>query len=119
MLWTYLPLIGSIVRWLGRQRLLVAEVMLLMSWSATLPAHAATGSCEGASAGITLPDGFCATIFADNIGHARQMAFAPDGTLYVMERHLLQQRHRSSGWFYRHIEGQEWRRARRCHRTVR
>ena len=83
MLWTYLPLIGSIVQWLGRQRLLVAEVMLLMSWSATLPAHAATGSCEGASAGITLPDGFCATIFADNIGHARQMVFAPDGTLYV------------------------------------
>jgi glucose/arabinose dehydrogenase len=83
MLWTYLPLIGSIVRWLGRQRLLIAEVMLLMSWSATLPAHAATGSCEGASAGITLPDGFCATIFADNIGHARQMVFAPDGTLYV------------------------------------
>jgi glucose/arabinose dehydrogenase/mono/diheme cytochrome c family protein len=33
--------------------------------------------------GITLPPGFSATIFADNLGHARQMAFAPDGTLYV------------------------------------
>jgi glucose/arabinose dehydrogenase/cytochrome c5 len=83
MLWTYLLSIGSIVRWLGGRRFLAAEVMLLMSWSATLPAHAATASCEGAAAGITLPDGFCATIFADNIGHARQMVFAPDGTLYV------------------------------------
>jgi glucose/arabinose dehydrogenase len=27
--------------------------------------------------------GFCATIFADKVGHARQMAVAPDGTLYV------------------------------------
>jgi glucose/arabinose dehydrogenase len=34
-------------------------------------------------AGISLPKGFCATVFADKIGHARQMAIAPDGTLYV------------------------------------
>ena len=80
---TYLPSIGSIVRWFGGRRLLVAEVMLLMSWSATLPTQAAAASCNSDAAGITLPDGFCATIFADNIGHARQMAFAPDGTLYV------------------------------------
>jgi glucose/arabinose dehydrogenase/mono/diheme cytochrome c family protein len=38
--------------------------------------------CAG-DAGIALPAGFCATIFADKIGHARQMAVAPDGTLYV------------------------------------
>jgi glucose/arabinose dehydrogenase len=55
--------------------------MMLMSWSATTPAQAA--DCKGDAAGITLPDGFCATVFADNIGHARQMAVAPDGTLYV------------------------------------
>lgn len=35
------------------------------------------------NAGLSLPKGFCATIFADNVGHARQMAVAPDGTLYV------------------------------------
>jgi glucose/arabinose dehydrogenase/mono/diheme cytochrome c family protein len=75
--------IGSIVRWLGRRRLLVVELMLLASWSAALPAHAAAASCKGPAPGITLPDGFCATIFADNIGHARQMAFTPDGRLYV------------------------------------
>ncbi|MFV0367268.1 MAG: PQQ-dependent sugar dehydrogenase [Hyphomicrobiaceae bacterium] len=32
---------------------------------------------------LSLPKGFCATVFADKIGHARQMAVAPDGTLYV------------------------------------
>ena len=46
-------------------------------------AHKATASCSGGSTGITLPKGFCATIFADNIGHARQMVVAPNGVVYV------------------------------------
>ena len=54
---------------------------MLTWWSA--PTQAAATSCRGDATGITLPDGFCATIFADNLGHARQMAFSPDGTLYV------------------------------------
>ncbi|HEY0271136.1 MAG TPA: c-type cytochrome [Sphingomonas sp.] len=48
---------------------------------ARLPAKAA--DCGAADAGITLPPGFCATVFADGLGHARHMAVAPDGTLYV------------------------------------
>ena len=44
---------------------------------------AAAKACSTADTGITLPKGFCATIFADRIGHARQMVVAPDGTLYV------------------------------------
>ncbi len=47
------------------------------------PDVAEAGKCTGENAGITLPQGFCATIFADHIGHARQMVVAPDGTLYV------------------------------------
>jgi glucose/arabinose dehydrogenase len=43
----------------------------------------AQAACNAADAGISLPKGFCATIFADKVGHARQMAVAPDGTLYV------------------------------------
>jgi glucose/arabinose dehydrogenase len=39
--------------------------------------------CAGDNGGITLPAGFCATVFADNVGHARQMAVAPNGALYV------------------------------------
>lgn len=45
-------------------------------------AQPATG-CNGESGGITLPPGFCATVFADNLGHTRHMAVTPDGTLYV------------------------------------
>jgi glucose/arabinose dehydrogenase/mono/diheme cytochrome c family protein len=72
---------GSIVR-RSQARSYLFAVVLLTSWSATAPTQAAAASCPG-DAGITLPDGFCATVFADNIGHARQMAVAPDGTLYV------------------------------------
>ena len=34
-------------------------------------------------AGLTLPVGFCANIFADNLGHVRHMTMAPNGVLYV------------------------------------
>ena len=33
--------------------------------------------------GLKLPTGFCATVFADGIGHARHMVVAPNGVLYV------------------------------------
>jgi glucose/arabinose dehydrogenase/mono/diheme cytochrome c family protein len=46
-------------------------------------AHKTTTSCSGGGGDITLPKGFCATIFADNIGHARQLVVAPDGTVFV------------------------------------
>lgn len=40
-------------------------------------------TCPGDNGGLTLAPGFCATIFADNIGHARHMAVSADGTVYV------------------------------------
>src|SRR5208337_1976998 len=40
-------------------------------------------ACPGDNGGITLPRGFCATVFADNIGHARHLAVAPNGVVYV------------------------------------
>ena len=40
-------------------------------------------SCDAGNGGITLPQGFCATIFADNIGHARHLVVAPNGVVYV------------------------------------
>jgi glucose/arabinose dehydrogenase len=33
--------------------------------------------------GLKLPAGFCATVFADGIGHARHLVVAPDGVVYV------------------------------------
>jgi glucose/arabinose dehydrogenase/mono/diheme cytochrome c family protein len=43
----------------------------------------ATGGCHGEDAGITLPPGFCATVFADGIGHARHLVVRPSGAVYV------------------------------------
>lgn len=42
-----------------------------------------TAACPSDNAGITLPAGFCATVFADTVGHARHMVVAPNGTVYV------------------------------------
>ena len=49
----------------------------------------ASGSAGGSSAcpkddsGLKLPPGFCATVFADGIGHARHLVVAPNGVVYV------------------------------------
>jgi glucose/arabinose dehydrogenase/mono/diheme cytochrome c family protein len=40
-------------------------------------------ACPNDNSGLKLPAGFCATVFADNIGHARHMVVAPNGALYV------------------------------------
>src|SRR5579875_2582047 len=49
--------------------------------------HSAEGArgtaCPGDNAGLTLPAGFCATVFADGIGHARHMVVSPSGVVYV------------------------------------
>ena len=50
------------------------------------PADGATAQAAGPAcdnAGLTLPDGFCATVFADSIGHARHLVVGPDGTVYA------------------------------------
>ncbi len=39
--------------------------------------------CDPGNGGITLSPGFCATVFADKLGHARHMAVASNGTVYV------------------------------------
>ncbi|WOJ90985.1 PQQ-dependent sugar dehydrogenase [Methylocapsa polymorpha] len=40
-------------------------------------------ACAHDNGGITLPRGFCATVFADNIGHARHLVVARNGVVYV------------------------------------
>jgi glucose/arabinose dehydrogenase/mono/diheme cytochrome c family protein len=44
---------------------------------------AAGEDCPNDDSGLKLPSGFCATIFADGIGHARHMVVAPSGVVYV------------------------------------
>jgi len=49
--------------------------------------NAGTGSgsqtCPSDDSGLKLPAGFCATVFAEGIGHARHMVVGSDGVLYV------------------------------------
>ena len=44
---------------------------------------AAAVACPTAGTGITLSLGFCATVFADNLGHVRHLTVAADGTVYA------------------------------------
>jgi len=39
--------------------------------------------CPSDDSGLKLPAGFCATVFADGIGHARHLVVAPSGVVYV------------------------------------
>lgn len=40
-------------------------------------------ACAGDNGGLVLADGFCATVFADGLGHARHLAVTADGSVYV------------------------------------
>jgi glucose/arabinose dehydrogenase len=44
---------------------------------------AAPAACTTGTADLTLPAGFCATIFADSIPHARHVAVASNGDVYI------------------------------------
>ncbi len=50
--------------------------------SATIAA-ATANACPGDNAGLTLPAGFCATVFADSIVHGRHVAVASNGDVYI------------------------------------
>ena len=68
--------------------LAVAAICLTMSWAMgrshlAAAAQPAEQACPSDDSGLRLPSGFCATVFADGIGHARQMVAASSGVLYV------------------------------------
>ncbi|MEO6878107.1 MAG: sorbosone dehydrogenase, partial [Gemmatimonadaceae bacterium] len=46
-------------------------------------AQAAGAKCVPGTAGIKLPAGFCATVFADSIRGARELTVAPNGDVFV------------------------------------
>lgn len=41
------------------------------------------GACAADNGGLTLSPGFCATVFADDLGHARHLTVAANGVVYV------------------------------------
>lgn len=61
--------------------LLIVSSFLLAAPSLAL--IAGKHSCGDAETGMVLPRGFCATVFAEDIGHARHMVVGPNGVLYV------------------------------------
>jgi glucose/arabinose dehydrogenase len=65
---------------LGAAVLLAAGIGLSVQAQPKTAARAV--ACPGGDTGITLPPGFCATVFADNLGDVRHIAVAADGTLY-------------------------------------
>ena len=61
---------------LSAAAVLIPLMIAASAWGA--PAEASTDN-----AGLTLPPGFHATIFADHIGHARHLVVSADNTIYV------------------------------------
>lgn len=60
------------------------RVVALLGWCACAgAAMAASPVCGTDDGGLKLPAGFCASVFADGIGHARHLVVAPTGVLYV------------------------------------
>jgi len=52
--------------------------------SGDTPATAAAArACAPDDGGLALPAGFCASVFADSLGHARHVAIAPNAVVYV------------------------------------
>ena len=51
--------------------------------SAPTEARSAPAACPETDSGLKLPAGFCASIFADGIGHARHLVVAANGVVYV------------------------------------
>ena len=79
---------NRIANQLGRASTISAFAVAILLASGAFPAGAATAAgsasaCSTGDTGITLSPGFCATIFADNLGHVRHLVVAPDGTLYA------------------------------------
>jgi glucose/arabinose dehydrogenase/cytochrome c5 len=55
------------------------------AWSESPQASrpASPAGCPRDDSGLKLPPGFCATVFADDTGHARHLVVSPDGVVYV------------------------------------
>jgi glucose/arabinose dehydrogenase/cytochrome c5 len=75
----------------SRATLLVGIALCAAGMLASHPSVAAASTaaasgktnCPDTNAGIALPPGFCATVFANGIGHARHLVVAPNGVVYV------------------------------------
>ena len=81
---------GGPRRW-WRPTATVASTVAALSLGVVLAAHRRTTTemapvCAADNAGLTLPAGFCASIFADSLGGARHMAIASNGDVLIIRQ---------------------------------
>src|SRR5215472_13213830 len=74
--------------WLRRPQysvtaILAGTVLLTFAFAQTATDRSKKEKCSSNDAGLELPDGFCASVFADGIGHARHLAVGSNGVVYV------------------------------------
>jgi glucose/arabinose dehydrogenase/cytochrome c5 len=62
---------------------LSSVVSLLVLAAVAAPFGASAAECTSQDSGITLSPGFCATVFADKLGHVRHMAVSSDNVVYA------------------------------------
>ncbi|MGA8432751.1 MAG: c-type cytochrome [Candidatus Sulfotelmatobacter sp.] len=62
---------------------LILSSMALAQSPPSRGAKTGSGSCSHDDSGLRLPAGFCATVFAEGIGHARHLVVSPSGVVYV------------------------------------
>ena len=63
--------------------ILAGSMLLAVEASAIAQPSSSETACPGENVGLSLSPGFCATIFADKLGHARHLAVASNGVVYV------------------------------------
>jgi glucose/arabinose dehydrogenase len=62
---------------------LPSAVLVLAVAAIAAPRNATAVECQNQDTGITLSPGFCATVFADNLGHVRHLAVSGDNVVYA------------------------------------
>src|SRR5215210_3144242 len=85
----------------GRSTLGGAASLFCMAACGTGGEAAPDVRCDPGNGGITLPAGFCASVFADEVGVARHLVVTPAGDVYV----ALEDANRSSA-NTTHIKGE-------------
>ncbi|MGW8264837.1 MAG: PQQ-dependent sugar dehydrogenase, partial [Longimicrobiales bacterium] len=75
---------------LPRPGLLALSAILAFTLSVCDPPSAETPvqGCDPGNGGITLPEGFCALVVAEEVGPARHLAVAPNGDVFVALRNV-------------------------------
>jgi glucose/arabinose dehydrogenase/cytochrome c5 len=69
--------------WSGGVMRSAAIALALLELGTASAASSPAAGCPDTDPGITLSPGFCASVFADGIGHARHLAVSPSGVVYV------------------------------------